>query len=377
MKLTKKTALTLFFMAAGIVLLYWALENPVAIGGVFNKIFGLLFPFILGFCIAFVLNLPMRLLEKILFPNTKNKILSAARRPLCIVLALVIIGLIVVFIVQLVVPELYNAVLVLAKEMPAFIDNVSVWANQQIPLLGTWLDSMNIAIDWPAISKSLISYASAGATSILGGTMSFITQLVGGVFNFIIAFIVAIYLLSGKEKFKSQACALLHAFLPARVYSKVLKVCRLVDETFSHFISGQCIEACILGSLCWIGMMIFCFPYATMISVMLGAFALIPIVGAFLSFAIGAFMIAMVNPMQALWFVVFVLTLQQVEGNLIYPRVVGTSVGLPGLWVLVAITVGGGLFGIGGVLFSVPFASVIYKLLREYVHYRSQVKTQT
>ena len=205
---------------------------------------------------------------------------------------------------------------------------------------------------------------------MLSSTVSVASSVIGGVVNFILAFTFSIYVVHQKERLGSQAKRLLYAYLPEARSDRIIEILSLSHKTFSNFITGQFTEAIILGALCFVGMSIFRFPYALMISVLVGFTALIPIVGAFIGTIVGALLIVTVSPIQALWFILFILVLQQIEGNLIYPRVVGTSVGLPGIWVLVAVTAGGSLYGIVGMLFSVPVSSVLYCLLRETVRRR-------
>ena len=214
----------------------------------------------------------------------------------------------------------------------------------------------------------------SGIGSIVNSTISVVGSVVGGVINFFIGLIFGVYILVGKERLSSQAKRILRAYLKERNVERIRKVIKTADETFSSFIVGQCTEAVILGTLCAVGMLIFDFPYAVMIGSFIGVTALIPIVGAYLGASVGAFMIVTVDPLKALLFIVFIIVLQQLEGNLIYPRVVGSSIGLPGIWVLAAVTVGGGLLGIGGMLLGVPLAATVYKLIRSDVNERNRRK---
>ena len=219
-------------------------------------------------------------------------------------------------------------------------------------------------IDWAGIGRSLITFATTGAGNLLGSTVQVATSIAGSLTNLMFSFFLALYMLLGKEKLIRQIRAVLRAVFPLAAVRRIEAVLSLSARIFASFITGQCTEACILGTLCWLGMTLLRLPYAPMIGALIGFTALIPIVGAFMGTIVGAFMIAMVNPMSAVWFVVFLLTLQQFEGNLIYPRVVGSSVGLPGIWVLSAVTIGGAISGIVGMLFSVPVASILYALVR-------------
>ncbi|MEG2930624.1 MAG: AI-2E family transporter, partial [Ruthenibacterium sp.] len=240
------------------------------------------------------------------------------------------------------------------------------------PDLNVWLTGLKI--DWANIGKELISYVSNGATSLLSGTVQVVSGIVGGVTNAVISFIFALYILLSKESLKAQLTATCRAAFSSKMCEKIFFVAHLTKQSFSKYVTGQCTEACILGTLCWLGMTLLHFPYAPMVGALMGMMALIPMVGAFIGLAVGAFMIMMVNPVQAIWFIVFVLLLQQFEGNVVYPRVVGGSVGLPALWVLAAVTVGGGLWGIVGMLFAVPLCSVLYALVRLAVRERLVAK---
>ena len=374
-KLDKKTTRTLVCVIFAAIFFAWALQN----GGTFLKgvksAASLVFPLFLGFCIAFVLNVPMRFLERKLLPNCKNRAWNKARRPVCILISLAIIAAVVTLVLRLVVPELVKAVSVLVGAVQEFLPQAQTWASDNAgnyPQLKTWIDSLQI--DWAETGKQLLSYVRDGATNLLSGTLSLLVQIVGGVTQAIIGFIFALYILADKEHLKGQMARLCRAALPARAAEDVFFVTKLTARTFASFVTGQCTEACILGTLCWLGMLIFRFPYAPMIGALVGIMALVPIVGAIVGLVVGVFMIMMESPVQALWFIVFLLCLQQIEGNLIYPRVVGSSVGLPALWVLAAVTVGGSLSGVVGMVFAVPTCSVLYALGRLAVNQRLREK---
>ena len=355
LKLEKGTVRTLALVLFGAILFYWALDHWDLLWDAVRLCARLMFPFFLGFCIAFVLNVPMRALEKKFWPQTDKKALNALRRPTCILVSLVLILAILTAVVMLVVPELVNAFGVLADQVPVFLKNAQAWllANgDAFPALQDWLSSAQI--DWNSIGKTLFGYVTTGAGNILGGTVHVVTGIAGGTTNTIIAFIFALYILLGKEKFKHQLIVLGQAFLPQRMCGALAHVGKVAARTFAKFVSGQCI-----------GMLLFRFPYAPMVGALVGISALVPIVGALVGTVVGAFMIMMVDPILAVWFVVFLLVLQQIEGNVIYPRVVGSSVGLPPVWVLAAVTLGGSLYGIAGMLFGVPTASVAYTLVKE------------
>lgn len=353
------------------ILFYRVLEDPTAALGVVSRLAGLVSPFIAGFCIAFVLNVPMRFFERHFFPNARHPALKAARRPLGIVVSLCFIVAVLAVVFSLVVPEFVRAIQVLIAAVPPFFEHAQeflVERAQAQPELEQWL--AGLTVDWSKLGDTLLEYAKSGGTALLGNTVTLVSAVAGGVTNGVIAFIFALYILLGKEKLKRNFTSLARAVLPARYCERLFFVLRLSARTFASFVTGQCVEACILGTLTWLGMLLFRFPYAPMIGALVGISALIPIVGAVVGTVVGAFMIAMVNPIQAVWFVVFLLTLQQIEGNLIYPRVVGTSVGLPPIWVLAAVTLGGSLWGVAGMLFAVPTCSVVYSLTRLFVRGR-------
>ena len=375
MKLDKLTVLKILGIAGAAIFFYWALQNLSLLADAAGWLLNILWPLLLGFCMAFVLNIPMRFFERHLLKNPKNKRAAALRRPLCILLSLLAIIVILTAVFALVVPELLSAFAVLGEAIPEFLTAAQKWALEgadRFPQAEQWLASLQI--DWNETGKKLLSYVTEGAGNLLGGTVSVLSGIVGGVFNAIMAFIFALYILLGKEKLKSQTARVCVAFLPRKWADSLFFVANLASRTFAKFVSGQCTEACILGTLCWLGMSLLRLPYAPMIGALVGITALIPIVGAWVGLIVGAFMIGMESLTQALIFVIFLLVLQQVEGNLIYPRVVGSSVGLPPIWVLAAVTVGGSLWGIAGMLFAVPVCSILHALLRLGVHRRLEAQ---
>lgn len=370
MRFTKKTVGLLFALVAfGVVLLVGLLKLP-AVLQFFGLLFGLLSPLLLGICIAFILNVPMRSIETRLFaPLTRRftgRIWKRLRRPLALVLTLVLAAGVLALALFLIIPELARTLGVLADSIPGFIARVEESANDLAARYPQWQDWLaSLEINWDSIANSLISFVQNGAVNLFSSTLNLATSVFNGVFNFVLAFIFALYILLGKETLGRQLIRLCRAHLPDKHTDRILRVASLANKTFSRFITGQCLEAVILGLMFYLAMLIFRFPYALMIAVLIAILALIPIFGAFIGCIIGAFLIFVNDPMQAFWFIVMFLVLQQIEGNLIYPKVVGTSVGLPSIWVLAAVTVGGGLFGIFGMLTFVPLCSVLYALLRE------------
>lgn len=342
-------------------------EIMAAVGGVW----GIIFPLVLGAVIAYILNINMRWVEKFYFPKSRSKWVQKTRRPVGILAALVTILAVFVLIIRLVLPELVNAFQVMGKNIPIFTEKVIDWLilnSAQFPSLSEELSGLEV--DWNNLLKNAVTFLGAGVGGILNSTISVVGVLGGGVMNFVIALIFAIYILSSKERLFSQGQKVMRAYLKPALIGKLRILIKTIDETFSSFIVGQCTEAVILGVLCTLGMMIFQFPYAPMIGTFIGATALIPIVGAYLGATVGCFMILTVDPLKAVLFIVFIIVLQQLEGNLVYPKVVGSSIGLPGMWVLAAVTIGGGLGGIPGMLLGVPSAATIYKLLSMDVNLR-------
>ena len=336
--------------------------------------FGIIFPFVLGGIIAFIINIPMRSLEKNLFgriPWKKKEKRKGLIRGLSMVTAMALIVAVVVLVFFVVVPQLGDTVMEVSNNIVQFWPKVQEWAMKIFsdnPEIMEWVNS--IEIDWESLLKQAISFLQTGAGTILGSTFNVAKVIVNFATNFAVAFVFAIYVLLQKEKLQVQIGKVMYAFLPERVVESTLDVCRLANKTFSNFLTGQCLEAVILGCMFVIAMSIFRFPYALLIGVLIAFTALIPIFGAFIGCAVGTFLILIENPMQALGFIILFLVLQQIEGNLIYPHVVGNSVGLPSIWVLVAVTLGASLMGVAGMLIFIPLLSVIYTLFRRHVYKR-------
>lgn len=332
-------------------------------------------PLLLGAVIAYILNILLKKIEKFYFPKTKNVKIISSRRPVCIVLSFVALVAIIMILVNLVVPELVSAIRLMVDEIPPAIEAARVWAiehSTEIPPIQESLQSVNI--DWEATIKKALEVVAAGAGGIFSSVISVVGSVVGTVTQLLIGSIFAIYLLSAKEKLAEQGDNIMKAYMKPETRTRILYVTKTVHETFTSFIAGQLTEAVIIGCLCALGMTLLKMPYAVMTGAVVGVTALIPVVGAYIGAAIGAFMVFTVNPLQAVMFVIFLVVLQQLEGNLIYPKVVGSSIGLPGMWVLAAVTIGGGVFGIGGMLLGVPLAASAYKLLEADVEKRIKKK---
>ena len=342
-----------------------------------KRLWGIVFPLVLGGIMAYILNIIMRKLEKYYFPKSRNRLIQKSRRIVCIFLSFFLIMLIIFLIFRLVIPELINTITMIGHWIPielAKLQKFLAGYADQIPQLEKWINSLSF--DWEATGQKLLQYLTSGVGGILGSTISLVGTIGVGVTNFVIGLIFAIYILANKEKLKRQVMKVTTAYCKPALVNKALGVLKVANETFSSVIVGQCTEAVILGTLCIIGMKICQFPYAPMIGTFIGATALIPVVGAYLGGAVGFLMILTVSPLKAILFIAFLVILQQLEGNIIYPRVVGSSIGLPGMWVLAAVTIGGGVAGVGGMLLGVPLAATVYKLLRIDVNRRIPKKVQ-
>lgn len=366
MHIDRKTLRQVFLGVAGCILLYWLLHETDRVKSVWNFIITLLSPFLVGSALAFVLNVPMRGIER-WFGKVKQKSL---RRSVSIVLTFVFLGLILYFVFRLLLPQIIETTQNLVERLPIFLNDVVDKVNQFLadhPQVMEWVteNTKFEEIDWSEYIQQAVGIASESVTALVSGVFSMIGALFTGIFNAVIAVVFCIYCLARKEILARQFRRLAYSFLPERFCDKAVRILRLTNATFSNFISGQCVEACILGSLFAVAMLIFRMPYIPLICVLIAVTALVPIVGAFVGCVLGAFFILVNDPMQAIWFVVMFLALQQFENNVIYPKVVGKSVGLPGMWVLLAVTVGGEIMGVAGMLLMIPLTSVLYSLLRE------------
>jgi len=366
MQINRKTLRSIFLCVAGCILLYWLLHETERLTNVLKVIGRVFSPFFVGAAIAFVLNVPLRGIEKLLRGIKK----AGLRRGIAIVLTMLSVLLVLFAVVQLLVPQLVLTVESIVAELPGFFNRVQAGITDFLnnnPQVMDWVMQYTDFgdMDWSKLIQESVTLVGNSASVIINGLFTAVGSVSNGVFNAVLSLVFAIYCLSRKEILARQGRRIIYSFLPERVCDESVRILRLTNATFSNFISGQCLEALILGSMFAISMSIFGFPYIPLISVIIAVTALVPIVGAFAGCILGALFILVVNPVQAFWFVIMFLILQQIEGNLIYPRVVGTSIGLPGMWVLVAVAVGGDLMGVGGMLLMIPIASVAYALLRE------------
>lgn len=369
-KMSIKKIRELIVFTALLVVALWKFDVVL---GVLKTIWDIIFPFVLGGAIAFLTNVPMSFLEKKIFENVKkkNKIVRKLKRPISLILTIVLVVGVIALVMFGVIPQLTRTTGTLVTSINDFIPQMQSWIgeffhnNQEIMNLVDQIEfDPDQAIKWG------ISLLGNGAGNMMNTTMSAVGSIVSGVATFFIAFSFACYILFQKEKLHVQIRKVFFAFLPRQKADVFLKVCSLTYRTFANFLAGQCLEAVILGSMFVVTLSILRMPYALLIGILIAFTALIPIFGAFIGCAVGSFLIFMVNPQQAILFVIVFLVLQQIEGNLIYPHVVGESVGLPSIWVLAAVTIGGNLMGIVGMLVFIPLLSVLYTIFREFVYLR-------
>lgn len=356
----------LILYAVVLIFAFIYIKDILNIVGYIIKLF---MPFIIGLAIAFVLNVLVNVIEKKWLKNWK--VSATTKRAVGLIIALTIIIGFIVFLLFLIIPNLQNTIAIFADNIPIYNENLQA-------LLNSWGIDANIINEvveaLKALGDSASSYIQENSNQVLETTLGIATNVVTGFINITIGLVFAIYFLAQKEKISGQVANLMKAYLPNKVNQKITDIALLSNKIFSNFVGGQCIEALIIGFLCFLGMLILRLPYASTISVLVGFTALIPVFGAFIGTIIGAFLIFMISPLQALIFVIFILVLQQLEGNLIYPKVVGKSVGLPGIWVLVAVTIGASINGILGMLLSVPIVSIIYSIVATNVRYRLKEK---
>ena len=376
MKLTWKTCLR-----AGItvVLVYLACTYWHTLAGAVGVAMSAASPLLVGAVIAYVANILMTFYERYFFVKSKKPIVKKIRRPACMALAFLTAVLAIVWLLTTVLPELGRCVEMIISSLPGALNTAYAWLDEKFQL-GAILAEMNLTLpgadfDWKSAITSAVNFVMTGVGGAVGVAVSAVSSVFSTVVTLFLGIVFAIYLLSGKEKLAAQFTRVSRTYLGEKITDRVLYVVKVVDDSFHSFIVGQCTEALILGALCFLGMMIFGFKNALTISVMVGFTALIPIAGAYIAAAAGAFMLFVESPLSALLFLIFLVVLQQIEGNLIFPRVVGSSIGLPGVWVLAAVTIGGGVMGIPGMLIGVPLASAAYRLISRDVRAREMGKS--
>lgn len=371
-----RSVLVIILIAIAII---FGLFNTEKLLAVLNTLAGVFYPFFLGICIAFVLNVILKMYEEHVFAflNRKDfKLWKRCRRMVCIGLTYLTVLAILTAVIFFVLPELYQSLQKFVGNIPGYLRSVGVWATNQLQELNidtSQIDLLNI--DWPSVITQVSQMASDFMGNFYNFTIAIATSVASGMFTFVMSMIFSVYMLSKKEHLLRGVRRILYAFLPAHRVRRVIEIAAITNRIFSGFVAGQLTESLILGCLCYVGMSIIGLPYALLISTIVCVCSLIPLLGAYISLFTGAFILLLSTPWgsfpwDSLWFVVFLLALQQFEGNVIYPRVVGTSIGLPGIWVLLAVIVCSGLMGIGGILIGIPATSVLYALFTQSVKNR-------
>ena len=409
MKIDRQLLQKLLIVVAFGVLLNFAVQHLDVLGQGLSWVGAVIEPFALGGVLAFILNVPMRAVERFLFPEKKTSVIetviikenelqdkagemllntlpggrkaqklpqekktldvSRFRRPISLTVTLLLVIAVIAFVFGMVIPELGRTATALMAGLPTYFETARAWAMDVLAGNQALTDYIaGLELDWTALSSQIVTFIEeSGLIESIFGTAS---SLVGSVVSVVIGIVFSVYLLMRKEQLGKQVKMILYAFLPGEVCDQIVQIASVASKPFSRFLSGQCTEAVILGTLFFLVMTLFGFPYALLCGVFIGFTALVPIFGSFLGCAVGAFLILMVDPERTIWFIIMFLVLQQIEGQLIYPHVVGNAVGLPSIWVLAAVSIGGSIFGIPGMLFFIPLSSVLYALLREVVYKR-------
>lgn len=375
MDLNKKNMKKIFLLCVGVILVYLALQNMNIVFQFLNWIMYVLMPFIIAGCMTFFLNVPLKAIEKHLFRSKDGKPVSTAkekaRRPVAIVLSLALFILIIGVLMVIVIPEISKSIQMLANSIPSFLNKLQEWVNdlcKQNETINSFVSGLSI--DWNLISTSLMSFLKNDAANFVGSVMNMLTSVVGIVVNVFLGIVLAIYTLMRKEKLSSDFKKLIYSILPMKTCDYIVEVGALTNKSFYNCITGQMTECVILGSLTALGMTIFGFPYAPLVGVLVAILSWIPMFGVGIGIVVGALLILTVSPMQTFWFVIFMICLQQIEGNLIFPRVVGSNIGLPPIFLVSAIIIFSNFFGIIGLLVSGAVTSVLYALLRRFVYTR-------
>ena len=371
MHIDKKLMHRIFGLIAGAIVFAWLVLDTARATALFDQIWDLISPFVAGAAIAFIFNVPMSAVENQLDGIHRTNL----RRALAIILTIFCLVLIIMFVFELLIPQIRETLAALSEKIPVFIDRTAqkmMVLMEENPDLSIWIqETFNLeSLNWSNILKDILAWLANQISTLMGGAVNVIGNVTTGIINAVIAIVFAIYALGRKEILASQGRRILYSVLSEHRADEVIRISRLTNVTFSNFISGQCLEAVILGGLFAVVMALLKLPYIPLVSVIIAVTALIPVVGAFVGCFVGAFFILVNDPVQAVTFVVMFLILQQLENNLIYPRVVGTSIGLPGMWVLVAVTIGGEMMGVAGMLLMIPLVSVLYTLGREFTDRR-------
>ncbi len=373
--MSKKTLRTILGIIVFAVLFTAVVFHLNIVASTFMYVWNLFLSFFIGLALAFILNVPMKFAERKIFRRMKKK---KWKRACAILATLAFCAVIIMIVIFAVVPEIVKTVQMIIANLPemavqvqALIDKAAGFSENLEEFLG------KINFDLNALVEQFTTFLQTQASTLGSSVFSALTNTIGTIISGVIGFVFSLYILASKERLVRQTKMILYAYLKEERAKKVWDVLYMANHTFQRFISGQCLEACILGCMFWVAMSIFRLPYAILISVLIGVLALIPIFGAFVGCLIGFLLIVFVNPIQAIWFLVLFIVLQQIEGHCIYPFVIGTSVGLPSIWVLLAVVVGGKLFGVAGMIVFIPLCSVLYALFASNVRKHLKQKKLT
>ncbi len=380
MELNSKNIKKILFIVLISAIIVFSVANIGQVIGFILKFFSFFAPVIAALCIAFVFNVLLSPLENKVFKfmdNSKKKFVKKFKRPLCLILTYVIAFGIISTVILVIIPDIVDTITYLAEKLPGFVSGTQTWIEDTLHKFNiTQPDLPELKINWSAAAKALTDWLQVSSSRIFGDAVNITASVFSGVFDAIFSIVISVYVLAQKEKIGAFVKRMFNAFIPERANSIIYHVSYKTYDSFSRFISGQVLEALILGTLCFIGMTIFRMPSALIISVLIAITSLVPIIGPTIGAVIGFLLIVITNPLKAIFFIVFFLVLQQLEGNLIYPKVVGKAVGLPGVIVVSAVLVGGNIGGVLGTLVAVPSAAVIYTLLRELIDYCKTKKIQ-
>lgn len=365
----------ILFLICFTILFYLSIEHIEVILDIMRRGIHILLPFIIGACIAFVINIPMKLIEESLLSRIKLKYIQKHKRCISVIITVVLIAIVIMIVILLIVPELINTFSSLISTIPGFFNNAGEKITNLIekyPQIEEYAKTLEL--DWAQISNQLITFLRNTVNSLIFSTVDIVGNIVNGLFTSFIAFTFAMYILFNKEMLAKQFKQLIYAYFSNRYVERILKTLKLANTTFSNFISGQCTEAIIIGLIFYIVLTLLNYPYTLLISVFIAFMSLIPMFGAFISSYASAFLILMINPIKAIAFLVLFAVIQQLEDTFIYPKVVGNSVGLPSIWVLVAVTLGGSAMGLVGMLVFIPLCSMFYTLVKTDIIKRLRLK---
>lgn len=359
------------------ILFYAVINNLGTFFSGINFIWSVFTPIILGLCMAFVLNLPLRFLENKVFgklTRANGKVWAKLKRPVCLILSIVLILSLLVLLLSFVIPQFISTCADFFLKLPEYMEHLSSTVHDLVVRFNLPIDLNQTSVDWQSVSAWALQLFNTDGQTITQGAIDIVTGLVNGIINLVLGFVFSIYILASKEELGKLAKSVLYSILPREKARKFISVVVLSNKAFIGFVSGQCVEVGVIGILCFIGMLIFRFPHALMVSCIIAVTAFIPIFGGIIGAIIGAFLILLASPIKALWFLVFIIVLQQLESHIVYPKIMGKHVDLPGIWVLLAVTIGGGLFGILGIIISVPLCSVLYTLSKKWIAKRLEEK---